>query len=1101
MRKFFINKQMKMRKSVTTMMTFLLLLCAAAAFAQTGTVTGTVTDTDGEPLIGVNVSVRGTTIGAITNIDGNYSLQGVPAQATLVFSYIGFTSQEVPVANQRTINVQLREDTQRLDEVVVVGYSTQQKKDITGSVAVVDTKEMLKSTGSSAMAQLQGKVSGIQISSSSSAGGNTMVRIRGVGSVNTNNPLFVIDGISSRNQNLNSINPNDIESLQVLKDASASAIYGAQAANGVILITTKKGVNTGQPIVTYDAYYGWQKPGKKYDLLNAKDRMDLEYLGMLNRSKNNGTYKSDDPSTWPSHELFKTSATGFTPYPYQSNTQGGIDSYNMADYNFVYPGLQVFTQYSDTDWWKEISRDTAPVQNHQFGLRGGNDKGQYSASINIFDQKSTLEYAYYKRFSTRLNTSFNIRPWLRIGEDFAYSWWRDLGVNNSATEGTMYSQAYRATPWVPVYDVGGNFSGSIIPGTGNWNNPVAQMARQEDNYWTNNRMNLSVWGEVDLYKGLTFTSRYGIEYTNQWYYRMDKINLEFSESPRTNNLQERSSFNIRTVWNNTLTYSAVFNNIHRLTALIGTEAITDGFGRTLTGQRYNYMFENNVNTWTLDMGDRNDQREANSSYNGEYALFGIFGRVDYTFSDKYLFTGTLRRDGSSRLSQSNRYGTFPSVSLGWRVSQEDFMASTRDWLDDLKFRVGYGQVGNIEGPSATNWASTFAMSASDANYPVNGSNQGATAFRQSRIGNEDTKWEAIESLNVGVDASLLNGKFGLGFEWYNRTTTNMLIQAAYSNLAGEATAPYINYGSMNNKGFDATLNYYDNKGDWSWNATLTLSHYKNQVVSLAQNPGYTLWGGGDRIVNSGQITRTTEGAPISQFWGYRVDGIYENVAQVQQRVPRGASTTMTDEQAQVYVGYFKFADLDGDGRLTDTDDREVIGDPHPDLIAGLNLGVNYKNFDLTMFWYSTIGNDIFNNTLLWTDFQQFRGNRSSRMRDNSWEPGRTVDRWTLPQLNAADGYSTIVCSYFVEDGSFLRLNNLVLGYTFPKQILQKATISNLRVYAQVENALTFTKYTGLDPQLTLRDNDSDNGRDRSRGIDGGGNPNVVRFILGVNFAF
>ena len=419
MRKIFINKQMKLRKSVSTGLAFLLLLCASMAFAQTGTVTGTVTDASGEPLIGVNVLVKGTAMGAITDFNGKYAIQQVPANAILVFSYIGFSNQEIAVSNQRVINAQLREDTQRLDEVVVFGYGTQQKKDITGSVAVVDTKELLKSSGSSAMAQLQGKVSGVQISTSNSAGGNSMVRIRGINSINTNSPLYVIDGVSSRNQNLNSINPNDIESLQVLKDASASAIYGAQAANGVILITTKKGVNTGQPVITYDAYYGWQNPGKKYDLLNSQDRMDLEYLGMLNRQINSGKYDPNKQDTWPSHELFKTSATGFTPYKYHSNQKGGIDSYNMSDYYFGYPGLHVFTEYADTDWFKVISRDNAPIQNHQFGLRGGTDKGQYSASVNIFDQKNTLVYAYYKRYSTRMNSSFNIRPWLRIGEDFS----------------------------------------------------------------------------------------------------------------------------------------------------------------------------------------------------------------------------------------------------------------------------------------------------------------------------------------------------------------------------------------------------------------------------------------------------------------------------------------------------------------------------------------------------------------------------------------------------------------------------------------------------------------------------------------------------------
>jgi len=1106
MRKIFINKQMKLRKSVSTGLAFLLLLCASMAFAQTGTVTGTVTDASGEPLIGVNVLVKGTAIGAITDFDGKYAIQQVPANAILVFSYIGFTSQELAVGNQRVINAQLREDTQRLDEVVVVGYGTQQRRDITGSVAVVDTKELLKSTGSSAVAQLQGKVSGVQIQTSGAAGGATTVRIRGVNTVNSNGPLYVIDGVSTRNSDLGMINPNDIESMQVLKDASSSAIYGAQAANGVILITTKRGIKTGQPVLTYDMYYGWANPGKRYDLVSGKERMEMEFKGQVNYLKNSGAW--DSKGDRPYHELFKTTESGFVPYPYHRNVVGGVESIDMSQYYFGYPGLTVFTKYSDTKWWDEVTNSNAPIQNHQFGIRGGNDKGQYSASVNIYDQQSITKWQYYKRYSTRLNSSFNIRPWLRIGEDFAYSWRRDLGVANESSESTIYSWTYRASPWIPVYDEGGNFAGSSIPGTGNWQNPVALMYREKDNYWTNSRMNLSAWTEIDLYKGLMFTSRFGIEYTQNYHYRMSKMNLEYSESPRNNNLEERAGFTIRTVWSNTMTYKATFNNVHKVAALVGTEAIDDGIGRQLTGIRYNYMFENDINTWVLNMGDRNDQREANSEYRSRYALFGVFSRVDYTFKDKYLLTANIRRDGVSRFSKSNRYGVFPAVSVGWRLSEESFMSSTRDFLDNLMLRVGYGQVGNAEGPSATNWASDFAMSASNANYAINGSNQGSTAFRQNRIGNEDTKWEAIETLNVGLDASLLNGKFGVGLEFYKKNTTNMLIQAAYSNLAGEATAPYVNYGNMYNTGVDAALSYYDHKGDWKWNATLTLTHYKNEVGWMTPgNERFVLWRGGQRITNEGQINRTIKGRPMAEFYGYKVEGVYENVQQVFDRLPIGAPANMKSDEAQRYVGYFKFADINGtgndgkpNGRIT-TDDRTELGSPHPDLIAGLNIGIEYKGFDFTMFWYSTVGNKIFNNANAFLDFQLFRGNRSTRMRDNSWEPGKTYNSKTLPMLNSGDGYSMQVCSYFVEDGSFLRMNNLVLGYTIPKSILQKATISNLRIYGQVENALTFTKYTGLNPDFNNRDSSEGNSRDLNKGVDVGGWPTVIRFLLGVNFAF
>jgi len=1106
MKKSIINKQSKIWKNISVLITFLLLFCVTTVYGQTITVTGTITDSSGDALIGASVLVKGTTNGAVTDLNGKFTVQQVSSQATLVVSFIGYLTQEVAVGGQRTIEVQLKEDTQRLDEVVVVGYGSQARRDITVSVAVVDVKKLQKSSGSSAAQQLQGKAAGVYIGNSGAAGGRTMVRIRGVNTVNDNSPLYVIDGVSSRNQDMSSINPNDIESLQVLKDASAAAIYGAQASNGVILITTKQGSKTGQPVLTYDAYYGVQQPGKRYDLLNSKDRMDLEYLGKLNQSKLGGLYNANDPSTWPSHELFKTTATGFEPYKYVSN-RGGLDNVNMADYD--YPNF-MFMPYSDTDWWNEVTNDYAPVQNHQLGLSGGNDKGQYSASIGFFDQKSVHKHRYYTRYSTRLNSTFNIRPWLRIGENFSFAWWKDLGRVNDGSEASIYSQTYRCTPWVPAYDMDGNFRGSTVVGTGNWANPLATLVREKDNYWTNMRIMANAWAEVDLLKGLTFKTLYGIDYTNSYYYRMDKKNLEFSETGGQNNLEEGADFRFRLVWSNTLTYKTTFNDVHKLGIMLGTESINDNLGRGMNARRFNYMFEDNINTWTLGMGERNDQRENNSWYHGEFALFGIFGRIDYSFMNKYLLTINMRRDGVSRFSKSNRYGNFPSVSVGWRLSEEGFMASTRSWLDDLKIRGSYGLVGSSDVPRTTNFAYEYAMNA-NANYDIGGGNTSTyTGFRLARLGNENTKWEAVENLSGGIDLSIMNGKFGAEFELYQKTTTDMLIQAPLSNLAGEAGAPYVNFGSMRNTGFDANITYRGSKGDWKWEIGLNLAQYKNKIIKLAEADDYAIWQGGTRL--NGDVTRTTAGRPISEFYGYKVDGFYENIAEVKARLPIGVdrSKEMTDEEAAKWVGKFKYAAIaqnhvkDAAGNETSvlylsTDDRTVLGSPHPDLVAGLNLGLNYKNVDFTMFWYSTIGNKLFNNTLLFTDFQLFRGNRSTRMRDLSWEPGKADA--ILPIVDAGDTYASRTSSYFVEDASFVRLKNVVLGYSLPKDLLRKATISNLRIYAQVENPLTFTKYRGLDPEFTNADVAQTDRADLRRGLDMGGWPNIIRIIFGVNFAF
>jgi len=947
----------------------------------------------------------------------------------------------------------------------------------------------------------------VYVSTSGAPGGRSMVRIRGVNTVNDNGPLYVIDGMTTQNQDLSTLNSADIESMQILKDASAAAIYGAQAANGVILITTKKGTRSGQPVITYNGYYGWQTTSKRYDLLNSEERARLEFTSMKNNYDKSGATDDDGLPMVPNHRLFEYTPTGFVPHKYISTAAPfyGDDLSGFASY--AYPNSAI-AEFGDTNWWDEITR-VSPVQNHQISLSGGSDKGMYNMSMNVYDEQSVVKYYFYKRYSTRLNTSFDIRPWLRVGENLQFSWTKDLGRVSTANESNIFSWVYRTVPYLPVRDIQGNFTGTRFPDTGNSNNAVSIIEREKDNYYTNSRLFGNVWMEVDLMKGLTFNSTYGMDYTQNYYYRMSKKNLEFNESPGTNNLEEQAGYRIRWEWVNTLTYKTVINDIHRLTVLAGTSAIEGGIGRTMTAQRFNYDFEDDINTWVLNMGENNTQRVANSNWAENFAIFGIFGRVDYSLFDKYLVTVNVRRDGVSRFSPDHRYGTFPSISLGWRLSDENFMLGTRTWLDDLKLRAGWGQVGNAEIPTSTNWAFQYAISSNNANYPVNGSNQGVSAYRQSRLGNINTKWEAVESINVGFDASFLKGKFGVSFEYYDKKTTGMLVTAAYTNFAGDADFPYINFGSMSNKGFDASLNYRDSKGDFGWDITFTAFHYKNKVTKLSESDdtGYARFESGDRI---GNITRTMKGEPISHFYGYEVDGVYEDVTEVKNRLPLGVSS-VDDASAQNWVGRFKFAKNESTQKGIIPADRVKIGNPHPKLLASLNIGLTYKSFDLTMFWYSSIGNDLFNNTKAFTDFQQFRGNRSKRMLNQSWEPNtnRTFKKpgekyssndYILPQLNYGDQYSfQNVNNYYVERASYLRLRNLIIGYSLPKDWLKKATISNMRIYAQAENLLTFTKYTGLNPEMTLRDMSS--GSDLARGIDGGGYPTIVRYILGVNFTF
>ena len=1070
--------------------TFLALLSTGMLYAQIQ-VKGTITDAARNPLTGVNVIEKGTTNGTVTDLDGSFALNVQSSNSVLALSYIGFQSQEITVGNMTQFTIVMDEDTRSLQELVVVGYGTQAKKDITGSVAVVKAEDLLATTGSSAAQQLQGKASGVYVGQTGSPGSATMVRIRGINTVNDNGPLYVIDGVSTRNQNLSSLNPNDIESMQVLKDASSAAIYGAQAANGVILITTKQGSKSGQPKLTYDAYYGVQRTTKKYDLLNSADRLAVEWESQQNSFDLRGVTGE------PEHAQFGKGPTPKIPNYLTTAGAKGRTDISMDDYSF--PNNQI-VPYSDTDWWEELDR-VAPIQNHQLSLSGGSEKGKYLMGLNFFDQKGTVVDSYYTRYQTRLNANFDVRPWLRVGENLSYTWSKDIGLSTNANESNLYSWVYRASPWVPVKDTMGNWAGSKLSGTGNFENVVANQHRNKDNYFTNSRIFGNVWAEVDFMKDLTYRTSFGVDYTNQYYYRMAKKNLEFSESSGENNFEEQSSFNFRWVWTNTLAFKKTFNDDHDITLLLGTEAIRDGLGRGLRGQRFGYLFENNIDTWVLAMGENNNKRVNDSWYQGEFALFGMFARADYAYADKYLLTGIMRRDGVSRFAANQRYGTFPSVSAGWRVSQEDFMENTKTWLDDLKLRAGFGMTGNSEMSRKTNYAMEFGTNPANTNYDLGGVNTTSElGYRLSRFGNENTKWEATRMINLGFDIALLN-KFTASLEFYKKKTTDMLIAAAYSDLANnEIGRPFINYGDMQNQGFDFDINYRDQSGDWGWDVGLNMSAYKNKVIRLSESDDFALWGNGDRLNTS--VTRTIMGRPISEFYGYNIVGFYENEQDViNSPIPYGTTKANITTNPGSYVGKFKFEDINEDG-VINSNDRKVIGNPHPDLMLGLNASLSYKNWDMTMFWYSTIGNDLFNNTKYFTDFPLFGGNRSTRMRDLSWKEGADNSKAVLPILDSKDNWGGVVASsYYVEDGSFLKLKNLVVGYSIPKHIIQKATISNLRVYVQAENLLTFTKYQGLDPEITNRETGTTQGSDISRGIDGGGWPTTMRLLFGVNFAF
>lgn len=1057
---------------------------------QQKSISGRVIDQNGNPIVGANVVEKGTTNGVITDADGKYTISVASPNSVLAYSFIGFTTLDAEVGTNNSINITMDEVITTLTEVVVTGYGTQRKKDITGSVTVVDIDQLKSRASSNFGEQLQGQAAGVVVGTAGAPGSSTMIRIRGIGTVNNNGPLYVIDGVSTTNQNLNTINPSDIESIQILKDASSGSIYGAQASNGVIIITTKKG-KIGTPKVTYDAYYSVSTPPPFYDILNSRDYANLWFTSKLNAAAIRGT------GVIPAHAQF---GTGLTPTFHKYITPTASDgSYTAADWTET----NRVTLFSEgTDWYGETTQN-ASTQSHQLTISGGSKSNQYLVGLNYFDQEGTFIDTYYKRYSARINTQSNIRKWLRVGENLNMSF-SNQNRNEDNSEGNLLSLCYLITPFIPVYDILGNFAGSKAQGSGNRPNPVSVLVRAKDNFQSTMRVLGNVFGEADIMPDLTFRTSFGLDHSRYWNYSMDKLSPEFAETSGRNQFTESASFGYRFVFTNTLAYSKTFNTVHNVKAIIGSEFIQDGIGRNLSGSRYDYLFENAINTWTLNNGGTKNLSNS-SGWGGKTAIYGLFGRVDYAFNNRYLLTGTVRRDGSSRFSKSNRYGFFPALSAGWKITEEDFMKDIL-WMEDLKLRVGYGVTGNSEIPRITNWANEYSTSPGQNNYDLNGSQGSAvTGFGLSLFGNPDTKWETTRMLNAGFDMSLFKGKLEANVEYYVKRTSDMLVQDNYSSLAGAGNAPYVNLGKIENKGWDISLLHKNKIGNVGYNVGVTLSTYKNNVIKLNNQAGTRFWGGSTRY---GYITMTEQGSPISQFYGYKILGFYESESDVTSYKgvtgDRAGLTVLPigvgDDAAlkpKEWVGKWIFEDINGDG-VVNASDKTTIGSPHPDFTGGINLGLEYKNFDLSAFFYACVGNDIYNQNKWWMDFQSQDGNRSTTMRDRSWEPGKTDA--LLPILDANDAVSNISpSSYFVEDGSYLRLQNLRFGYTLPKKLLNKVRIDNFKIYFQGVNLLTLTKYSGLDPDVT--NTSLGTGGDLTKGMDNGKWPAAKQFLIGINMAF
>jgi TonB-linked SusC/RagA family outer membrane protein len=1048
-----------------------------------------------EPLPGVSVVVKGTQQGAITSGDGSYNLVVPDERSVLVFSFVGYVSQEIQVANRSVINVTLQSDIKALSEVVVTGYTAQSRRDITGSVSVIDADKLLAVPATNLAQQLQGRAAGVTVGTDNTPGGGVAVRVRGYGTLGNNDPLYVIDGVPTKGS-LNTINQNDIESIQILKDASSASIYGSRAANGVVIITTKRGKN-GVPKFTFDAYYGVQKLAKTMDLLNTE-----EYGQYLWQSKKNANVVN--PTTGnPEHAQFGRGAQPVIPdYIIPDGASASDPRVNPANYSYDrYTDPQFGkTKFSitkankeGTDWMNEVF-DAAPIQNYQLGISGGTEKSRYAFSTNYFNQRGILIHNGYKRYSVRANTEFTIKKKIRVGENLQVAYGQRQGNYGNNSETSQVSNTYRAQPIIPVYDIGGNFAGTLGSNLGNANNPVGQLVRNKNNGYKDLRIFGNTYAEVDILKNLTAKTSFGIDATVSAGTYFTPVEIELAHGTNVNSLSENRSYSYAWTWTNSLTYDKTFGD-HHLNVFAGLESI-DSYGNFVNAYRQGF-FSNAEDLRYIDAG--NPSTSTNSGYaTSSWSLFSYFGRIDYAFQDKYLLQGTVRRDASSRFQAASRYATFPAASVGWRLSKEAFLSNV-GFITDLKLRAGWGQTGNQE-IGDFNAYSTYQSSPGSSGYGIGGAPIGyVQGFDLARFGNPNAKWETTTTVNVGLDANLFKGKFDLSLDVFDRQTKDLLYTKAYDPRLGDAAIPAQNIASLQNRGVDLGLNYSDAAldGALTYSIGVNFSTYRNKILALdPQNPNDFLPG---FSLRTPAVTRSIAGRPISSFYGYIIDGILQNEEQVAKhaKFPGYYDSNIYINGVRTQgVGKFDYRDINNDG-LINANDQTYIGSPHPDFTYGINANVGYKNFDLTIFAQGVQGNNIFNHVRYWTDFEVFQGNRTKRMLYESWRPDNPNAK--LPILDANDAQSGEPSTYFVEDGSYLRFKNIQLGYTLPKSILSKIGTDHLKIYVQAQNLFTFTKYTGLDPEVNLRNFNS--GSDRQIGVDEGVYPTPRSIIVGLSLGF
>lgn len=1013
-----------------SIVTTILLLFGMLSMAYAQTVSGKVTaaaDDTGIP--GASIIVKGTTTGTSSDINGDFQLSLPEGAEVLVVSYIGYQTQEIEIGSQSTFNIALEEDLQQLSEVVVVGYGTQERRDLTGAVSSIDAEELKNVAITTVEQGLQGRVAGVNIQQSGRPGGAMDVQIRGVGSIGNSQPLFVIDGIPVINDNLGSgrvnalanINPGDIESIEVLKDASAAAIYGARAANGVVLITTKRG-KAGETTVTLNSYIGTQSAWRQLELTDI-----------------NGYKEISD------------ALTDNAGLPRVVALQDPAELVNL------------------TDWQDEIFQ-TSPIYNFDVGVSGGTENARFNVSLNYFDQEGIVRSTGFERWSLRVNSDFK-KGRFKFGETMTVS----RAFTDEADIGGIFFGMLHHPPNRPVFsdtNVGG-FGGNRIIDEQDSNNPVG-VAELFDEQTTRYRILGSIFGEYEIIDGLKYKLNVGgdIIYANRFrnipfYQFEDRRSQDFAE------LTETNALSISPLIENTLTYSKNFGSQHSLEVIAGYTR------QTFSARSARSNGRNTVSDAVTVLDGVNEVPTVGGTLN-EFALLSYLGRVNYSFGDRYLLTANIRRDGSSRFSDGNKWGVFPSVSVGWRISEEAFMDDV-NMVSDLKLRAGWGQTGFQE---IGNYGFQPQL-VPTLNYIFNG--QQATGVGQRRIVPSTLQWETSTQTNVGLDVGLFDNKLLVNMDYYVKETDDILIPVPPTVITGVSGSPTRNVGSVRNRGFEFAATYRKSFGDFQYSISGNFATLDNEFLDL---------GGGQPIVdgqvNVTNVTRIDEGIPIGSFWGYRMDGIFQNQGEVDAHA----------DQPNAEPGDIRFVDLNGDG-VINPDDREYIGDPIPDFTYGLTLNASYKGFDFNMFLQGVEGIEL---------YYGYRYFSAGMLRPFNFEQ-RTLGFWrgegtsnTIPRAVGGDpANNTRESSRFIGDGSFLRARNMTIGYTVPTDFLDnftKGAMSSARFYITAQNLFTITDYEGYDPEISSDVQDQNPGNySRSRGIDANNYPQPRTFLFGAQFSF